>query len=731
MAQAGGGFTYLVNLMPRLLKAHPEDRFRLILRTDRLAASLPQAPNLELDILPASGWLARLWFTTLAAPRLADAWHADLYFSTGEYAPWRARCPMIASFRNPNVFTSLDQGWPLRQQLRLAVLRSLARVSARACDRILFMSRDAASWIGDALDLPEEKRIIIPHGIDAAVWSPQNAGSTPPIVGPYVLSVSTIYRYKNFVRLIQAWSILAHRLPDVPDLVIIGDDQDPPYRRKMEDARRAAGPLAERIHLIGEVPYEEIRAWYAGASLFVFPSYLETFGHPLVEAMAMGVPVVASEISVFREIARDAISYADAQDPQDLARAMEAVLTDSELRAELTRRGRERVAGYDWDRAATQLSELFDQVIAEARERFERVGIATAAPGSTAAEEERPAVALSPDDSRLPIGVLTIARDEEANLPDCLHSVVGWASKVVVVLDPRSTDRSREVAEGTGAEVVEHLFETYARQRNWALDHVNWEVPWILILDADERVSPNLVDELRAIVRSASSASGYAVKRRFIFYGKWMKHCWYFSWDLRFFRRGKARYEERRVHENVIVDGSVGFLRGDIIHNDFKDMDSWITKHNRYATFEAEEIVEGEKGGKFRGALFGTPLERRRYLKEGIWNRMPFRPLWLFVYLYFIKLGILDGRLGFRFCMMHAIFDGFLTAKVWEKRLPQQGGIPNYYRRELAAFLAEQPALAGRYETGRSAPGEEPNRGRLSSASAGSAGATTLAARRP
>jgi len=302
---------------------------------------------------------------------------------------------------------------------------------------------------------------------------------------------------------------------------------------------------------------------------------------------------------------------------------------------------------------------------------------------------------------------------------------------VVVVLDPRSADRSREVAEDAGAEVVEHLFETYARQRNWALDHVNWGVPWILILDADERVSPDLVDELGAIIRSTSSAAGYAVKRRFIFYGKWMKHCWYFSWDLRFFKWGKARYEERRVHESVIVDGSVGFLKGDIIHNDFKDMDSWIAKHNRYATFEAEEIVENEKRGKFRGALFGTPLERRRFLKEGIWNRMPFRPLWLFVYLYFVKLGFLDGRLGFRFCMMHAIFDSFLTAKVWEKRLPQQGGIPNYYRRELEAFLGKQPSLTSRYEPGRHVEKDRSTKSVRDSASVGPPGTTTATARRP
>ena len=208
-----------------------------------------------------------------------------------------------------------------------------------------------------------------------------------------------------------------------------------------------------------------------------------------------------------------------------------------------------------------------------------------------------------------------IARDEEVNLPDCMHSVVGWAEQVVVVLDPRTRDRSREVAASAGADVVEHLFDTHARQRNWALERHPWRTPWILVVDADERVSPELVDELRAIVSSPQAFSVYAVKKRFIFYGKWMRHCWYSAWDLRLFRLGSARYEERPVHEHMIAEGRVGYLKADLIHNDFKDMDSWIHKHNQYATFEASAMSEAGEN-RVRGRLFGTWTERRRYVKD-------------------------------------------------------------------------------------------------------------------
>jgi hypothetical protein len=307
---------------------------------------------------------------------------------------------------------------------------------------------------------------------------------------------------------------------------------------------------------------------------------------------------------------------------------------------------------------------------------------------------------MTDEAKRRPVGVLILARDEQANLRDCLHSVCGWAERVIVVLDPRTRDRSRAVAEAAGAEVVEREFDTYAGQRNWALTQLEWGTPWILIVDADERVSPDLVEELEQIVSSPERRVAYALRRRFIFYGRWMRHCWYSSWDIRFIQLGTARYEERKVHEHVIVDGPVGYLQGDLIHNDFKGMDDWITKHNRYATWEAEAMTNAMEGA-MAGKLTGTREERRRFLKETVWNRLPFRPFWLFIYLYVIKLGILDGALGFRFCLMHAIFDAFTTAKVWERRHLQSHPPGNYYRDDLERYLARYPARRENYSDAR------------------------------
>jgi len=370
MTRGGGGYTYLVNVLPRLAARAPEHRFRLLLRHEPLAAAIEPAPNLEVACLPKVGLAGRLRFVAWEAARLAREWGADLYFSAGETTALGAPCPTIASFRNPNVFTPLVQGWSRSVRLRLRLLRDLSPLPARACDRIVFVSEDSAAWIGESLGLPPQKRAVVHHGIDREAWAAGPRRSLRP--WPYLLSVSSVYRYKNFVKLIEAYAVLARRRPDVPALVIIGDDQDAEYTAKMRAARAATRQLAERIHILGEVPYSEMPAWYAGAELFVFPSYLETFGHPLLEAMASDVPVVAADIPVFREIAGDAAFYADPHSADALAGAMQTALFSPLAREALVKRGRERVREFTWDRSASHLVTLFREVIESAAARSRR-----------------------------------------------------------------------------------------------------------------------------------------------------------------------------------------------------------------------------------------------------------------------------------------------------------------------------------------------------------------------
>ena len=365
MVRGGGGYTHLMNLLPEISRIAPDLDFKVLASPSLWSDSFDDLPNVHLHPVSEGGMFTRYFFLLFRAAGVARDWKADVYFSVAEYTPPSAPCPMIASFRNPNVFTNLRQGWGVKQTLRLGFLRRLAYGSARRCARILFVSQDSANWIGDRVSLSREKRVVIHHGIDAKDFAGASAGDSSPRVG--VLSVSSVYRYKNFVRLIEAWHLWVERAGEstVPDLTIVGDVQDPWYLSEMESAVEKTGRHASRVHILGAVPYAAIAEYYANADLFVFPSYLETFGHPLVEAMASGLPVVAADIPVFREIAGEAALYADPHDSEALSRAMEKAMDSGEALMERQALARERVSGLSWAVNAEKLAALFRDVLGE------------------------------------------------------------------------------------------------------------------------------------------------------------------------------------------------------------------------------------------------------------------------------------------------------------------------------------------------------------------------------
>ena len=169
------------------------------------------------------------------------------------------------------------------------------------------------------------------------------------------------------------------------------------------------------------------------------------------------------------------------------------------------------------------------------------------------------------------VDVLIQTHNEELNLPHTLASVKGWVNRVFVV-DSGSNDKTRDIALSYGASFVSKEWQGYARQKNWALDNLPFESPWVLILDADERVSPDLKEEILQIVtRPAQNApcTGYFINRVTIFMGRKIWHSAFFpSWNLRLFKRGLAHYEEREVHEHMIVRGRTGYLKHLILHED-------------------------------------------------------------------------------------------------------------------------------------------------------------------
>src|SRR3989338_3219352 len=254
----------------------------------------------------------------------------------------------------------------------------------------------------------------------------------------------------------------------------------------------------------------------------------------------------------------------------------------------------------------------------------------------------------------VPVSVMIFTLNEEIHLPACLKSVE-WCDDVIIV-DSFSTDGTSKICESKGVRFFEHVFEGFGGQRNWALENTGPRHEWTLILDADERVTEALADEMRRRLLSVPEAvAAFRLKRRFYLWGKWLRYSsLYPSWVVRLVRVGRVRYANRGHAETQEIAGSVAALQADLIDENLKGPDEWMARQERYAGQEAEFELEQEgKGLVWADAFDADPLRRRAFVKR-VAARIPLRPLGYFCYSFIFRLGFLDGREGLRFCLMKA-----------------------------------------------------------------------------
>jgi glycosyltransferase involved in cell wall biosynthesis len=254
--------------------------------------------------------------------------------------------------------------------------------------------------------------------------------------------------------------------------------------------------------------------------------------------------------------------------------------------------------------------------------------------------------------------------NESENLEPCLRSVRDWATEVFVV-DSGSTDDTKSIARGFGAFIYEHPFESHSRQWDWALRNLPLRGEWVLGLDADQRVSPELAVEIQGIAGARfGEVQGVFIKRRQIFQGQWIRHGGYYpKYLLKMFRPGAVRIDENDlVDHHFHVNGPVVKFDCDLIEANRKedDIGFWIEKHNRYARKLAIEELQRRRGlreDSIRGDWLGNPDQRTLEMKK-LWLRMPLyvRPFLYFFYRYFLQLGFLDGKEGAIFHFMHAFW---------------------------------------------------------------------------
>lgn len=279
----------------------------------------------------------------------------------------------------------------------------------------------------------------------------------------------------------------------------------------------------------------------------------------------------------------------------------------------------------------------------------------------------------SVESAKADVAVIILTFNEAPNLPQALASVCGWASQVFV-LDSFSTDNTVEIARAAGCRVAQNRFVDYAKQRNYAIENLPVEAGWILFLDADEWLTDELKAEITEVLSGNPAENGFYIKRRMVWMGCWIRRGYYPTWILRLFRRGFGRCEDRPVNEHLIVEGKIGQLRQDFVHEDQKGISDWIIKHDRYAEREALELLkldqkhaQQEIGAKF----FGSQAERKRWLRHKVWNRLPplLRPWLFFIYRYVLCGGFLDGREAFIYHFLQALwFMSLVDAKYLEAK---------------------------------------------------------------
>jgi len=284
--------------------------------------------------------------------------------------------------------------------------------------------------------------------------------------------------------------------------------------------------------------------------------------------------------------------------------------------------------------------------------------------------EKRPVAAqLRPADSPM-VEVVIATYNERDQIADAVRNALQLGS--VFVVDSFSTDGTPDLARDAGATVIQHPFANYARQKNWAIDNLPLQAPWIFILDADERITPQLRDEVLRKIRTQPHIDGYYVNRLLIFMGCPVRHGGlYPSWNLRLFRRGCARYEDRVVHEHMVCKGRTAYLRGEMLHIRRETISHYIFKHIGYADLESGEWVKWRSGESRVAAasdLFKGHLRYRQWARRHLWHRLPGRPLWRLFFMYIVRLGFLDGAAGWHLARLMACYEYMIGLLFAEKR---------------------------------------------------------------
>ena len=474
-------------------------------------------------------------------------------------------------------------------------------------------------------------RVIIPQPVDLAPFASLphgelfREGCLGGRSGRIILNVGRLAAVKGLDLLVAAFAQIAGSADC--ELVLAGPDD--------EGLAESLGRMASKLDVAGRVLFPgmltgELKlSALSAATIWALPSHAENFGVAVVEALAAGLPtVVSSSVGIARDAVAAEAVLAVASEPQSLAGALRRLLNDPGERARLRERSRVFVRRYDRAVVGHQLAAAYAQIVARRRPPSD------AARGNTMTDG-------------VPISVIVLTRNEEANLRDCLQSVSTFAE--VFVVDSKSSDRTSEIAQECGAQVVEFEWDGgYPKKKQWSLEHLPFTFDWVLLLDADERVTPELVAEIRRVVENPAFA-GYFVSLDYRFLGRTLRHGQRVH-KLILFDRTRGHFEEQddleasnmwevEGHYQPRIAGSVGRLQAPLLHDDHDSLYRYFERHNRYSDWEAT-LRRMPSSGRVSSTALNSRAKR-------LFEALPFRSAAFFTYAY-----ILSRRVPRRSCWL-------------------------------------------------------------------------------
>ncbi len=367
--QTGGGETFLVNLIERLARLDTKNEYLLIVTESNARLFATSSPRFTQYVaLPsAQSRLRRLWFEYQSLPHLLKREGVDLYYSPFGTLPYGLPCKSAVTFQNLLYIDFANStpfrgrtplGW-LKITLQALYYKTTTRSTMRRADRIWAVSNTTANALSDNYEVPPSKIEVIYEGVSIEQFHPERQNDLPerPFAGRYVLMVASLYPNKNIDKAICAFRNVVDRgMPH--HLLIVGNDWHH-YRKELEKLVKQLH-LEERVHFVGGVKHEEIPAYFKHAELFLMISTVESFGLPVLEAMASGVPVLISQRSSLPEIAGNAALTVDIQNTNHIADQMVRILTDRALSNSLRERGQTRARSFDWNETAARAIDLFN-----------------------------------------------------------------------------------------------------------------------------------------------------------------------------------------------------------------------------------------------------------------------------------------------------------------------------------------------------------------------------------